>query len=252
MFIAIIDCTPLAYSRTLIQDSPNFPQKSVVRTRLEGRVSLQVQPKQGVPQGSVLGRNIVEKWCRTWRIRINGFKMEIKHINSEGLTISVFTLGNETCKIKSKTKILGLIVDNACSFKDHTELVVARCKNKWRELRFHCTSRWDLSRNTLTTLYKTLILPTLLYCAPVWSNQNAAKLQTFQAFVNRCILQTRFNPNESAAEVLLGTPPIDIVCQKSKWSLGLMTFGLKLFGLIQLVTWLNFFEVSVSGIGDLA
>ena len=33
------------------------------------------------------------------------------------------------------------------------------------------------------------------------------------------------------------------------WSLGLMPFGLKSFGLIQLVTWLNFFKLSVSGIG---
>ena len=36
-----------------------------------------------------------------------------------------------------------------------------------------------------------------------------------------------------------------------KWSLGLMPFGLKSFGLIQLVTWLNFFKPSVSGIGHL-
>ena len=37
-----------------------------------------------------------------------------------------------------------------------------------------------------------------------------------------------------------------------KWSLGLMPFGLKSLGLIQLVTWLNFFKLSVSGIGHLA
>ena len=37
-----------------------------------------------------------------------------------------------------------------------------------------------------------------------------------------------------------------------KWSLGLMPFGLKSFGLIQLVTWLNFFKLSVSDIGHLA
>ena len=54
---------------------------------------------------------------------------------------------------------------------------------------------------------------TLLYCAPVWLNQNAAKLQSFQAFVDRCILQTRFNPNESAADVILGTPLFDTVCR---------------------------------------
>ena len=156
--------------------------------------------------------NIDEKWCRTWRSQINGSKTEIMHINSDRLTTSVFTLGIEACKVKSKTTIFGLIVDNDCSFKDHTELVIARCNNKWRELRIHCTSRWGLSRITLTTLYKTLILQTRLYCEPVWSNQNAAKLQTFQAFVNRSILQTSFNPNESAAEVIQGTPPIDIVC----------------------------------------
>ena len=134
-------------------------------------------------------------------------------LDSDGLTNSVVTLGNEACILKSKTKIVCLIVDNASTFKDHTKLVVARCKNKWRELRIHCTSRWGLSRNTLTSLYKTLILPTLLYCT-VWSNQNAAKLQTFKAFVNRSILQTWFNPNENAAEVILGTPPIYSVCQK--------------------------------------
>ena len=108
-------------------------------------------------------------------------------MNAGGLTTSGFTLGNEACKLKSKNKILCLIADNACTFKDHTELVVARCKNKWRELRIHCTSRYGLSRKTLTTLYKTLILPIMLLFAPVWSNQNAAKLQTFRAFVNRSV-----------------------------------------------------------------
>ena len=44
----------------------------------------------------------------------------------------------------------------------------------------------------------------------------------------------------------------DRVIQQGKWSLGLMPFGLKSFGLIQLVTWLNFFKLSVSGIGHLA
>ena len=37
-----------------------------------------------------------------------------------------------------------------------------------------------------------------------------------------------------------------------KWSLGLMPFGLESFGLIQLVTWPNFFKLSVLGFGHLA
>ena len=39
---------------------------------------------------------------------------------------------------------------------------------------------------------------------------------------------------------------------EGKWSLGLMPFGLKSFGLIQLVTWPNFFKLTVSGIGHLS
>ena len=39
---------------------------------------------------------------------------------------------------------------------------------------------------------------------------------------------------------------------EGKWSLGLMPFDLKSFGLKQLATWLNFFRLSVSGIGHLS
>ena len=49
-----------------------------------------------------------------------------------------------------------------------------------------------------------------------------------------------------------GSQWLNVVPCKGKWSLGLMPFGLKSFGLIQLVTWLNFFKLSVSGIGHLA
>ena len=90
--------------------------------------------------------NIVKKWCRTWRIQIKSSKTEIMHINSDELTTSVFTLWNEEFKVKSRTKTFGLIVDNAWTFKGHTEPVAVRCKIKWRELRIHCTSRWGLYR----------------------------------------------------------------------------------------------------------
>ena len=62
-------------------------------------------------------------------------------------------------------------------------------------------------------------------------------------------------PNESLGDEnkpLLEKDIMPHILSAGKWSLGLMPFGLKSFGLIQLVTWLNFFEPSVSGIGHLA
>ena len=144
-----------------------FLKNRLVRPRLYGRLDLQVLPKQGGPQISVLSPlififyiaemltnntaikfkyaddpqilvsapaesvlhrilqrnlNIVEKWYWTWIIQITGSKTKIRNLNSDGLTTSVFTLGNEACKIKRKTKVLGLIVNM---------LVLSRITRNW-------------------------------------------------------------------------------------------------------------------------
>ena len=72
----------------------------------------------------------------------------------------------------------------------------------------------DLSRRILVTLYKTLILPLVLYCAPVWTLANYTRLNSFQGFILRNIMKTTHNPNSKAAEVL-GLPPIDILCKNN-------------------------------------
>ena len=156
--------------------------------------------------------NAVEYWCRTWRIQLNGTKAKIVP-NNLYVNIPVFKLRGEKCKKGYETNILGLTVEDSLSFKRHAEKITARCKGSWKDLRIPCNKKWGLSRNTLVLLYKTLIVPTLLYCAPAWANQNTKKLECFQSFVNGDVLETRYYPNSSATEVLLGIPPIDIVVQ---------------------------------------
>ena len=80
-------------------------------------------------------------------------------------------------------------------------------------MRIHSNKKWGLSRNTLVLLYKSLVSPTLLYCAPVWENQNNKKFESFQSFINRDILETRYYPNSMATGMLLGISPIDFVVQ---------------------------------------
>ena len=156
--------------------------------------------------------NAVENWCRRWRIQLNGTKAEIVPINLDG-KIPVFNMRGEKCKLNYDTKIPGLTIDDSFSFKTHAEKITARCKGRWKEMGIHCKKKWGLSRNTLVLLYKSLVLPTLLYWAPVWANQNIKKLESFQSFINRDVLETRYYPNSMATEVLLGIPPIDNVVQ---------------------------------------
>ena len=62
-------------------------------------------------------------------------------------------------------------------------------------------------------MYKTMILLALLYCTPVRASQNITKLTKFQHTITCSIMETRYNANSAAAEVLLGIPPINILCQ---------------------------------------
>ena len=72
--------------------------------------------------------------------------------------------------------------------------------------------------------------------------------ETTEHFFLACRLYQDIRPEDIDSLNLLD--PDD--CNTGKWSLGLMPFGAKSFGLIQLVTWLNFFKLSVSGFGHLA
>ena len=76
---------------------------------------------------------------------------------------------------------------------------------------FH--KKWSESRRTLVTLYKTLILPLVLYRAPAWTLVTYTKLNCFQGFILRNIMETTYNPNSKAAEVRLVLSPIDILCE---------------------------------------
>ena len=91
--------------------------------------------------------------------------------------------------------------------------MVVHCKTKWRELQIHFTAGWGLCRITLTVLYETVVLPTLLDSALVWSKQKETKLQNFQTFVIRNVFQTSFNLSAMADDAKLGTPLNDIVCR---------------------------------------
>ena len=115
--------------------------------------------------------------------------------------IPVFKLRGENRKIGYVTKTLGLTVDNSFSFKKHAEKITVRCKCWRKEKRILFTEKQGLSRNTLVFLYKTLILPTLLYCAPVWAIRDTKMIENSKLFVYCDILETRYSLNSMATEV---------------------------------------------------
>ena len=66
----------------------------------------------------------LERWCKNWRIAVNGDKTSIIYLNTENTHAPKFF--GEACKVTRHTKILGLIVDNKLNFNEHLQQVEGR------------------------------------------------------------------------------------------------------------------------------
>ena len=133
------------------------------------------------------------------------------------------TFFGEACKVTRYTKILGLIVDDKRNFNEHLQQVERKVAKQLNIFKKFCGSNWGLRQATLIKLYKTLVLPRLLYAAPVWARKHVQALSRFQYTALKLIIGTSTKFDQLAAEILCGLPPmqlqIDIITIK---------FGIKL------------------------
>ena len=59
-------------------------------------------------------------------------------------------------------------------------------------------------------LYKTVILPRIMYAAPIWKHKNISDLNKFQNNIIRSVFRHCLSPPIAASEVLPGIPPLDL------------------------------------------
>ena len=81
-------------------------------------------------------------------------------------TIST-TIKGTTLEVVTHTKFLGVILDNALSWKDHT-LYLAKKNSK--SIGILSRARPFLSKTTLRQLYFSFLYPYLNYCCTIWGN----------------------------------------------------------------------------------
>ena len=123
----------------------------------------------------------IKRWCDKWRMAVNGSKTEIVLFNYNSKDPFEIALNYDICEVKTSTKSLGIIIENKTSFKEHTELSVAKARRNWAAITSKCKNRWCLSLTTQVYLYQTNIVPQVLYGAPLWyhkipNNSDAFKI----------------------------------------------------------------------------
>ena len=73
----------------------------------------------------------IHKWCKNWRMMVNGLKTEILLFNCDESDLDCITLNSQQCCVKTVTKSLGLVIDNNLQYKEHTSKAISKARQSW-------------------------------------------------------------------------------------------------------------------------
>jgi len=85
----------------------------------------------------------------------------------EGKEINVF-LNNKLLEQVTQMKYLWIIIDNKFKFSEHISYAAEKCTKLIHSLSISAKISWGLKHEALKTICKGVVLPLLLYEAPVW------------------------------------------------------------------------------------
>ena len=138
----------------------------------------------------------IEKLCNKWRNGVNGSKAELISLNLEK-NISVPILNHEVCAITRVTKSTGLLIDDKLSYNDQAERVYNKAKCRWDNASSVSGCKWSSAIPALVLLYKTIIVPQLLYASAIWFEKNRKTVLRVQNNCTRTIFRHSFSPTVS-------------------------------------------------------
>ena len=159
----------------------------------------------------------IYSWCRRWRLVINcdENKTEIIIIRPKNRGIDVshapsIHIGNKELCYVTKSKVLGVTIDEDLSFVQHANLTLRNCWFAWYKITNNTSRKRGLNAATLVLLFKTVVLTKLMYVAPIWLYKRSDTFKDLFARATLKIIGSQFYPPKQLAGILIGLPPIGL------------------------------------------
>ena len=158
----------------------------------------------------------IGQWTSQWRMVINCNinKTEIICFKCSDPTAvpQSFTLSGNTIHLTDASKVLGITIDSKLNFRQHSHEVYNKLLYRWICISKCCNRNWGMNQKVLVRLAKTLMFSSLFYGSLVWQNNaNMLDLNKLWYRVAKSAVGAVFNVQNSVLEVILGTPPLEIL-----------------------------------------
>ena len=102
----------------------------------------------------------------------------------------------------TKTKFLGVIIDNKLKWNDHITYVKSKIS---KTIGLFYKMRQYLGRTALVNLYYSLVFPYLIYCNEIWGNASSVHLDPIIKIQKRCVRIITYSDYLSSSEPIFQT-----------------------------------------------
>jgi 5'(3')-deoxyribonucleotidase len=111
----------------------------------------------------------ITQWSKENKLHFNDKKSSHADVKKtqKRKAIDIY-LNNNHLEQVDKIKYLGIIIDSNFKFNEHIKYISDRCTKLINALSMSARISWGLRHKALKTIYDGVIVPQLLYAAPVW------------------------------------------------------------------------------------
>lgn len=134
--------------------------------------------------------NNITLWAEKWKIKLNPNKCTAKiftlcTVNTLPPPLKIFDQTIKWLPKNKPIKYLGLLLDTKLTWTNHINEKINQANQRLYKLYPLINKTTTLKTKCTLLLYKTIILPIILYACPIWSNTSNTNLKKIQTFQNK-------------------------------------------------------------------
>ena len=157
-------------------------------------------------------------WCCKWRMLINCNPNKTEVVcfyvaeKDRSIIPTHFKIGESKINVVSKTKVLGLTMDQDLNFNAHKANLYKNLCLRWVTICRYTSRNWGLNQKVMVRLGQTLLLSSMFYAGIIWMREgHLEKLEKLWYKLLKTSIGAVFNISQIKAEIILGIPPLKIL-----------------------------------------